>query len=382
MEITRDKTDSKIIEIYPAKVTRRVLAFLADIFMNLILAIIFFELVVFQISRPIVNYDSLVNDSDTYQRGQYNLLYENGLLYFDDSEGEQNKFISSIALEDTSEYFLSFYTDDQNIDLANYDVFYKYFVVIKGKEKKEESLNMLNSLYIKYGEKYFDTSSYTVLGTYSLKNNYVEEFKHNFIEGDEMSDNAKEDYEAFNQDVFLSLYNVMFRDVEENNLYSLDGTRSYLDYEKQINEITATLNNNYIICAYISFLISSLILFLALPLISQKRETLSERILKLERVNKQTLSYIKKPFVLNVFLLKTMDSLIILFLIPCLHVGFSYLFSFPTLYLPSLIGLLISLIDLFITIFTKLNTSLKEITTDSIVVDSSSLDYYFREKGI
>ena len=74
------------------------------------------------------------------------------------------------------------------------------------------------------------------------------------------------------------------------------------------------------------------------------------------------------------------DSMIILFLIPAFRVGISYIFSFPELYLPSLIGIVIALLNLFITAFTQLNTSLKEITTDSIVIDASSLDYYYREK--
>ena len=119
---------------------------------------------------------------------------------------------------------------------------------------------------------------------------------------------------------------------------------------------------------------------LVFPLVTEKRETIAERILKFERVNKKTLCYIKKPFILNLFLLKMFDSMIILFLIPAFRVGISYIFSFPELYLPSLIGIVIALLNLFITAFTKLNTSLKEITTDSIVIDTSSLDYYYREK--
>ena len=76
----------KVIEIYPVKVGRRVLAFLAEIFVCLILSIILFELCVFQISRLVIGYDKLVEDSETYQKGQYNILYQHELLYFDDTK--------------------------------------------------------------------------------------------------------------------------------------------------------------------------------------------------------------------------------------------------------------------------------------------------------
>ena len=285
----------------------------------------------------------------------------------------------SLALEDTNYFFVQFYCDDDNPELAKYDVFYNYYGLIRD-SANQNSINELNELYLSYGEEYFDKSQKTINGAYSLKKEYIEKFKHNYIQGDSMSQDAQTDYQNFTKRVFLNVYNKMFGDIEKNDLLSLDGSISYKKLSANLDSINNTLNYDYIICSYISFFLSSLLLFLVFPLITEKRETIAERILKFERVNKKTLCYIKKPFILNLFLLKMFDSMIILFLIPAFRVGISYIFSFPELYLPSLIGIVIALLNLFITAFTQLNTSLKEITTDSIVIDTSSLDYYYREK--
>ena len=90
----------KVVEIYPTKLGRRVLCFLSDIFLCLILSFIFFELVVFQISRPIINYDNLVNESETYQKNQYAILYSSNLLFFNDENKEnQNEQKSLFEFE-------------------------------------------------------------------------------------------------------------------------------------------------------------------------------------------------------------------------------------------------------------------------------------------
>ena len=348
------KRSKKIIEIYPTKVGRRILVFLSDIFMNLILSIILFEICVFPISRLVIDYDGLLSRSDNYQREQYGLLYEHNLLYFDEAKhGMENRFKLSLALEDTNYYFVEFYSDPSNEELSKYDIFYNYFVLTKGQENKEKTLADLNSLYLQYGENFFNQNSKTCLGTFSLKKSFVDEFKPNYISGDEMSSQAKTDYDNFTKSVFLNIYNQMFSDIKANDLSSLDGLRSYKEIESKISSINDTLNLDYVVCSYISFVFSCLILFLVIPLIT--------------------------PLVLNIFLLKMFDGLTLLFLVPVAHVGFNYIFALPILYLPSLIAIVLALINLCITAFTKLNTSLKEITTDSIMCNQSSIDEYYRE---
>lgn len=371
-----EKETKKVIDIYPSRVRRRVLAFLADIFVSTILSIILFELVVFQIARPIINFDGLVSKNEEYQEKIYDLLYDYEILYFDYDENENiSKYTLSSALEDTYYHYVNYLVNDEDESLVKYEVFYKYFVDIKENGDVEE----VNSLYKQYALKYFDTSKTTSLGTYPLKDEYKEEFKHNYVEDDEMSIQGYEDYNSFLNDSFLHLYNEIFNDIKENDLTSKDGTYTYSFIRNSIDEMDKTINNVYIICSYIAFLISNIILFLIYPMFNERRGSLGERILKLERISRKNMEYISRGMVINIFLLKMIDSLCLLFFIPVLRIGFAYIFALPILYLPSLIAIIIALINLAITLVTKLNTSLKEITTDSIVVDSDSLNKYYEE---
>ena len=76
-EIKRES--SNFVEIYPTKVGRRVLAFFADIILNLILSLLLFETAIFPLSTLIINYNDLLDESDSTQKTQYQLLYENML---------------------------------------------------------------------------------------------------------------------------------------------------------------------------------------------------------------------------------------------------------------------------------------------------------------
>ncbi len=372
----KEKEAKKVIDIYPSRVRRRVLAFLADIFVSTILSLILFELVVFQVARPIINFDGLVLKNEEYQEKIYDLLYDYEILYFDYDENENvSKYTLSSALEDTYYHYVNYLVNDEDESLVKYEVFYKYFVDVK----ESGGVDEVNSLYKEFALKYFDTSKTTSLGTYSLKDEYKEEFKHNYIEDDEMSIQGYEDYNSFLNDSFLHLYNEIFNDIKENDLTSKDGSYTYSFIRNSIDEMDETINNVYIICSYIAFLISSIILFLIYPMFNEKRGSLGERILKLERVSRKNMEYISRGMVINIFLLKMIDSLCLLFFIPVLRIGFAYIFALPILYLPSLIAIIIALINLAITLVTKLNTSLKEITTDSIVVDSDSLNKYYEE---
>ena len=161
-EIKRES--SNFVEIYPTKVGRRVLAFFADIILNLILSLLLFETAIFPLSTLIINYNDLLDESDSTQKAQYQLLYENNLLYFDENRTEGNRFMLSLALEDTNYFFVQFYCDDDNPELAKYDVFYNYYGLIRD-SANQNSINELNELYLSYGEEFFDKSQKTINGT-------------------------------------------------------------------------------------------------------------------------------------------------------------------------------------------------------------------------
>lgn len=368
-----------IFEIYPSKVGRRVLAYLADIFISLIVSTILFELVIFQISRPISNYDDIEAQNLKAQKDIYDLLYERELLFFN-SEIEGMKYNIDSSLEYSASKYIEFYVFEDE-ELKKYDIFNNYYVNYYEDEHGSSSINTLNNYLEEYGSRYFDLNTLTPLNTYSFKEDFKEMFSHNYIEGDEMSANAKNEYENFINNVFLPIYNHILTDIRTNNLISSSNSQiSYLSIYSVLEETENKIKNIYVINAYISFFITTLVLFLVIPLTTKKKASLGERVLKLERINKNTLGLLDKKFLFSVYLFKVIDSLTLLMFIPFIRVGFTYLFSMNILFIPSLMGLLMSLINLALVAFTKYNTSLKELTTNSIVVDSQVLDEYYLAK--
>ncbi len=368
----------KEMNIYPSKITRRILAYLADIFLALILGTILFELVVFQLSRLVSNYDSKVESQVQNEHSIFELLYQREILFYD-KENEIGKYNLTNDLTYTFQEYLRFYVFDSEEFVQN-DIFYNYYNNYYLDSDRSSKLNDLNELYLLYGDTFFDQNKKTILGTYQLKDEYKEIFSHNYIENDEMSSDGYSLYNQLFNDCFLMIFGSITDDISINDLTSLDGSLSYVNLRNENNTLENDIKNIYVIDTYISFLLASIILFLIIPIFTSKRQTIGEKVLKLERVNKRSMEYLKRPFVINIFLLRMFDSLTLLLFIPALRVGINYIFSMSLLFIPSLIGLFIALINLIIILIYPLNLSLKEITTDSIVVDSESINEYYTKK--
>ena len=363
----------RIIEVSPASPGRRVLAYLADIFLNVILAILLFEMVVFQVGKVAINYQQIMKDDLVKEQTRYQILYDNNLLRYDDKESEE--YDIGVNLATTFNDFLKFYIFEETSD--QYEVFYHYFITIK--EEASFKVADLNKFYYELAPTYFEEKTYNRLGTLDLKEEMKISFKANFIEGDEMSEDAKIMYSDFQRTFFLNMYQKILLNAKETDLVSPLSGASYLKLTLELNILRGSLNNTYIICAFISFFLSNLILFLFVPLFTKKGRTFSEKILKLERVNKETLNHLSKPLKINIFLLKMVDSLALLFLVPILSTGLSFLFKIPLLYLPSLIGIGIGIINLILIFARQYNDGLLEITTDSVILDEKSLDEFYEE---
>lgn len=104
------------------------------------------------------------------------ILYNNDLLFFDEVETEKYNFTAN--LERTAKKFIRHYSFGQEDN--KYDTIYHYFVDVR-----EENVATVNELYVKYGDKYFDKSSTTAIGTYNLKSEYITLFKPNFEKAEE-----------------------------------------------------------------------------------------------------------------------------------------------------------------------------------------------------
>lgn len=366
------KKETKVINIYPTKNSRRVLVFFADLLILFISAVFLFEMAINPIVKVSSGYSDKLVQADTAERSRTQILYDNELLFYD----EDNKYNFNHNLDYTATQFLKYYVFDQKT-LQN-EVIFHYFNDIR-----KQNIDFINDIYLKKAERYFDKENFTNLGTYAFKKEYIDLLSPLFIEGDELSEVGQREYFNFKENYFLPIYSTIILDIKENDLKTNISSisLSYNELSNEIEKFDSYLNNTTTLSSYITFFVAVIILYFIIPLTNKKRRTISEMILKVERVDKNTIEYLKKKFVVVEGLFNSISGLTILFLIPIISFGFSKLFLLNLLFSVSFVSLLFTLVQLFVMCFSKYGQSLKELLTNSICVDTSTIDDYYRERG-
>ena len=69
--------------IYPEKMSRKILVFLADMALALIAGILLFELVTLPITKLSGVYNQIVNQSNEYTSKRTEILYDNDVLFYE-----------------------------------------------------------------------------------------------------------------------------------------------------------------------------------------------------------------------------------------------------------------------------------------------------------
>ncbi len=359
---------SKQFDIYPAKKSRRTLVFLADVFMTLITSIFLFEIVIMQIAHPIMDYNGIQTRMYEDEVKRRDVLVENNILFKSDKEYDFSK-----DLENTAIYYIEFNVKNTE-SFKKYDVLNTYFVDIK-----KENVDKINSIIENKCSVYFDTSSYTINGTYRLKNTYIEFFSPYFEDGNEMSDTGTTYFNTFKEKEFLKLYQDILTDIISNDTIKDSSNHTYNYYSNQIDKEESYLKKVYVICSYVSFGIAVIVFYLIIPLCNQKGRTLGEMILKIERINVKKMDYLKKKYVLIQFLFNVLENLFVIVFVPCITLGILGIFALPYLYGAAIISLVFLLIQLIMLLANQYAKTLKEISTNSLCVDTSTMDDYYRE---
>ena len=79
---------NKIIDIYPTKISRRLLVFLADTFIFLILAVFLFEMCAKPIFVSLPNFNNKFNEATKATSMRNDVLYENEILFYENEDGK------------------------------------------------------------------------------------------------------------------------------------------------------------------------------------------------------------------------------------------------------------------------------------------------------
>ncbi len=351
-----------VIDIYPAGKIKRILCFLGDLLMFYIIAITMFQLVVFNIASAVTNYSSRLNSNLNTINQRMDILYNNELLFYEDD----NKYNFDSSLDTTFDYFLKSYVKNENKDPILH-----YFKDLNNKTPISEVMDKYNSI----GGSYFEINNNEVV----LKSEYNEYFAPYFDSTDSLSAVGRQYLSQFRSGVFVKLYNYMLNDISLNDLSYKNN--SYIELTNVINENS---NYNFVfnsINITISFVITFLIYYCLIPLLFKDRSTLVEHVLKLKRININNFEFIKRSKYIVIIANNLLMSLSTIFFIGIIYMGFYSLFNYMHFLIISCLSIVYILINLFILLFNSFNKTLKELSSNSILITNESLEEIYRGKG-
>jgi hypothetical protein len=366
MEIEKTAQEKKVVDILPLGKGKRILVYLCDLVVNFFFAFVLFNIVVYPLAKIAVGFDEKTSQIVSYGDKRDYVLQKNELLYPEDDKISSTYFQSN--LEHTFNLYSLFYVTNSTTD---YDVFYHYYVFIRGDSATFISTLKKNDNSLSF----FDYSGERPV----LKDKYKAEFAAAFDSKDSMGSNASSHYETFKNDVFLQTYYNMLNDINEKDL-TYNGV-SYKQSQKQVSALSQSLDNMIAIAVYISNVVSLSICFLLVPLLNSGHKSISMLFMKVSRLKADSLRPIRKRDVLLYFIYEVALNCALLMLTPLPVVSFSYVFNLGVLFPLSMVSLGFGIISFFFVIFGDYNRGLSDIVTGTVLVGDDTLDEIYRAKG-
>lgn len=374
-----EENSPKTVDIKPLTKWKRFLVYLSDLFINLIFAFILFNAACAPLGKVMTGYEKKNNEYIACQEKANSVLYENKLVFI-------SPLLNKDYLNDNIAYtygcFLSYYVLDTESSLVadtnpqyghklENEVIYHFYKDIRNNE--EEYLRLFNL----YNQKnsYFEQNG----SVFVLKENIKNELQPFFDPKDEMSNNGDIIYKNIKNNIYTSLISEVFNNINENDLTY--NSISYLEETKNAAKIEQYHKNLLIVTASIAYLLSSIVCYVVVPLVSKTRKTISMMFMKVEKININRL-YIARRWEAAIGSLYSMISnAIFMMLIPITLVPINYLFSMSFLLIFSLTGLLFSLVSLFVMIFNQYNRTLSDVLSYSVMITTEDLDAIYASRG-
>lgn len=373
-----ENQEKKVINLNPLKKGKRVLLFLADYFINFILGFLLFVVMCYPLGKLMTGYGSRqgVYSANLELRGK--ILIGNKIIF--DSH-DVDIYDISYNVDFTSDCFLSYYSFDEespaNMKYNQFGhkeenkIFHTYFLNILGDEQK------FVSLFDKYNEKYayFERS-----GTiFTLKSVIKEQVRPNFIKGEDVSQVGKTYVSNIKNSVYLPMFSEIMESIKTHDIEfegnSYNKTQAAIaGYEQYtLNLITAT--------AMISVFLSSIVLYLVIPLCNKGRKTIGMFIMSIEVVNIRSLGYLKKRETILMFVYTLFEAFLISFFVPMTSIPFVEMFRIQLLFIIGLFSIGFMLINLIALLFDQYNRTLFDRLLGVIHLKTADLDEVYRAKG-
>lgn len=368
-----DAEGREMLDVLPVSKGRRMLLFLGDFFVAFILALFLCNIVAFPIAEATSNLESRNATKIQNEQSRFAILYENNLLFYESSDSKNQ---TEINLEYSYSRFLSYYVVDGPI---GDEIFHTYYSQYENQDGKSliDQYKGFDKLSL------FDYDSLDENGCPALKEKYASGFAPAFDENDSLSGEMQKDYDDALETFFLPMYYQMMEDIRHNDLYSPDGTPSW-----SYNELTAMIedyNDFYdmvaITTAYASLSLSCIIMYFVYPLANKKGRTLTQSVMKIERIDSTNFKLLPWPIRLISGAFMTILTLSCVLFVPIPTIDVNYVFSLPALLSVSIISLFAIVAAFICVLADKYNRGLTEIFTHSVDITEETLDEIYRAKG-
>lgn len=360
------------LDVRPLGKWRRVLLFLGDFFIAFILSIFLSNIIAFPIAKAATDYDARQDENIAYQQDRFQILYDDGLLYYENAETRNNL---EENLSYTYDLFLSYYVTGSSLE---YEVFSTYY------SKFAPEGESLQKVYEKYDSlAMFDFSAFDENRLPTMKEETRQLLAPYFDQADEMNEEGQQLYDSAFSHFFLSVFYAMVDSIEANDLSSIDGvpSRSYNELNVLIEQYADYYNTLAIACAASSYALSCIILFFVYPQLNKNGRTPSQSILKADRVDRSSFRLPNRPIRLLVGLYQSALCLPFILFVPIPTVSINYVFALSPLFALMVVGAALLLAALIAVIIDRYNRGVSELFTHSVMLKEETLDEVYKAKG-
>ena len=364
---------NNIVDIQPISKGKRSLVFLGDFFICFILTFVLMTLAVQPLDSLIGGLSNKEDAALQAERKRDDILYDSRLLYYA-AEGEKYNYEKNLAF--TFQRFVSYYVFSEEhpteVDKEYYghqsdnEVFVSYYINYKNESATYNTL--------------FNKSDYfTVEGSEkALKETYKNQFINLYLPGDDLSEAANTQYQKLYEE-FLGAYANMVNDIKKNDLKIDD--RSFISYQKVMDDFAKYSDWLYVISTLIAFFIAWFICFVGMPLIFDNGQTITMKVMKIERIGMNNLYTVSKGESILIGVYQFVLCLAGVFFIPLAYVPFFYLFNLPLLISISLVSLVILLASTIVMLFNKYSRAGSDILSRTVLISEDDLNKIYEARG-
>ena len=366
----KDQINPTYLDVSPITKGRRMLIYLADLFLNFIIAVVLFAAMVYPIARVIASSDDTEHKQSVNQQYRMDILYNNDLLNYNENGENVDKYDITSSLKYSADLYLKGFLNE------TYQPDYFSLFYIEYLQSEEKELKEIIKEHDDYG--FFDYDKSRLDLTDSYKRNFAPLLDAN----DQLSNTSQSAYEHFVDVFFANVYSRLMTDLLTSDKISSESPLyQFRILDAENNEMIDKENMVAVYATYVAYLLAAIIYFLVVPLVSSTGKTIAMMALRIERVGDDNFKALARKERIIIFLYQVVLALPLIMFVPVMYISITTIFSLPYLLYLSLISLAIVFISMVFIFINRLHRSLLDFLSKSVLISKETLEQIYVTKG-